>query len=240
MKKLFFSIGILICLCASGQPDNNFVKNNFTKLDTNIIMRDGIKLYTIIYVPKDSSQTYPFLMERTPYSSGPYGDSNYARRIGPNPTLMKEKYIFVYQDVRGRYMSEGLNLEVTPHIPNKKGKKDVDESSDTYDTVDWLVKNIKNNNGRVGLYGISYPGFYATACLPGAHPAIKAVSPQAPVTDEFTGDDVNHNGAFFLLDNFNFMNYFGALRKGPVREYDSSSLISIRRICIRFSWTLAR
>lgn len=223
MKKLFFSIGILICLCASGQPDNNFVKNNFTKLDTNIIMRDGIKLYTIIYVPKDSSQTYPFLMERTPYSSGPYGDSNYARRIGPNPTLMKEKYIFVYQDVRGRYMSEGLNLEVTPHIPNKKGKKDVDESSDTYDTVDWLVKNIKNNNGRVGLYGISYPGFYATACLPGAHPAIKAVSPQAPVTDEFAGDDVNHNGAFFLLDNFNFMNYFGALRKGPVREYDSSS-----------------
>ena len=134
---------------------------------------------------------------------------------------MKEKYIFVYQDVRGRYMSEGVNLEVTPYIADKKNNKEVDESSDTYDTVDWLVKNIKNNNGRVGLYGISYPGFYATACLPGAHPAIRAVSPQAPVTDEFIGDDVNHNGAFFLLDNFDFMNYFGKERSGPVKDYGS-------------------
>jgi putative CocE/NonD family hydrolase len=190
-------------------------------MDTVIKMRDGIKLYTVIYMPKDGTQKYPILMERTPYSSGPYGDTSYSRRIGPNPTLMNEKYIFVYQDVRGRYMSEGLNLEMTPYIPNKKSKKDVDESSDTYDTIDWLLKNIKNNNGRVGLYGISYPGFYATASLPGAHPAIKAVSPQAPVTDEFVGDDVNHNGAFFLMDNFDFMNYFGKSRPGPVQDYDA-------------------
>ncbi|MEO6813236.1 MAG: CocE/NonD family hydrolase [Ginsengibacter sp.] len=206
------------------QPTNtnvNYVKKNFTKIDTAITMRDGIKLYTIIYIPKDNSVKYPFLMERTPYSVAPYGEKNYANSLGPNTDLMHGKYIFVYQDVRGRYMSEGFNLEVTPYIPHKINNEEVDESSDTYDTVDWLLKNIKNNNGRVGLYGISYPGFYATASLPGAHPAIKAVSPQAPVTDEFIGDDVNHNGAFFLLDNFSFMNYYGKERRGPVKDYGS-------------------
>ncbi len=219
-RALLFLIAVSFSAKISAQSvDKDFVKNNFTKIDTLIKMRDGIKLYTIIYVPKDDSVKYPFLIERTPYSAGPYGDTNYARRIGPNPTLMKEKYIFVYQDVRGRYMSEGINLEVTPFIANKKSKKVVDESSDTYDTIDWLLKNIKNNNGRAGLYGISYPGFYATAALPDAHPAIKAVSPQAPVTDEFIGDDVNHRGAFFLMDNFNFMNYFGKERSGPVKDY---------------------
>ena len=221
MKKLFSIIVILYCLQATAQTNTDFVKENFIKIDTVIKMRDGIKLYTVIYVPKDTKEKYPILMERTPYSAGPYGDTSYAARIGPNPTLMNEKYIFVYQDVRGRYMSEGVNLEVTPYKANKKNNKDVDESSDTYDTVDWLVKNIKNNNGRVGIYGISYPGFYATASLPGAHPAIKAVSPQAPVTDEFIGDDANHNGAFFLLDNFNFMNYFGKPRNGSVKDYGS-------------------
>lgn len=210
---LFFSVGAF--------SQNTWVKENYTKVDTMISMRDGIKLYTVLYIPRDSSRQYPFLIERTPYSAGPYGYKQYPSRIGPDTTLMKEKYIFVYQDVRGRYMSEGVNLEVTPYIPNKKSGKDVDESSDTYDTVDWLLKNIKNNNGRAGLYGISYPGFYATACLPGAHPAIKAVSPQAPVTDEFIGDDANHNGAFFLLDNFDFMNYFGKPRTGPVEDYGS-------------------
>ncbi|RZM18244.1 MAG: CocE/NonD family hydrolase [Pedobacter sp.] len=224
MKQFLAIIALGISVTAGAQAPpapNTFVKDNFTKMDTTITMRDGIKLYTVIYIPKDATATnkYPFLMERTPYSAAPYGDTNYSRRIGPNPTLMKEKYIFVIQDVRGRYMSEGVNLEVTPYIANKKSKKDVDESSDTYDTVDWLLKNIKNNNGRVGLYGISYPGFYATASLPGAHPAIKAVSPQAPVTDEFIGDDANHNGAFFLMDNFSFMNYFGKPRTGPVKDY---------------------
>jgi putative CocE/NonD family hydrolase len=219
MKKFFYLLCMLSATSSFAQSQNNFVKENFTKIDTTITMRDGIKLYTVIYIPKDESQQYPFLMERTPYSAGPYGTDRFPRRIGPNESLMNEKYIFVYQDVRGRYMSEGTNLEVTPYIANKKINKDVDESSDTYDTVDWLLKNIKNNNGRVGLYGISYPGFYATACLPGAHPAIKAVSPQAPVTDEFIGDDANHNGAFFLLDNFSFMNFFDMKRDGPVKNY---------------------
>ena len=209
-------MSVMIC---NAQSDATFVKDNFTKTETNIAMRDGVKLHTVIYIPKDQSQRYPFLMERTPYSAGPYGDTVMARSLGPNSSLFKEKYIFVTQDVRGRYMSEGTNLEVTPYIANKKSKKDVDESSDTYDTIDWLLKNIKNNNGRVGLYGISYPGFYATASLPGAHPAIKAVSAQAPVTDEFIGDDANHNGAFFLLDNFSFMNFFDMERPGPVEDY---------------------
>jgi len=221
MKKYLSILILLSSVRTTAQIPVNFVKENFTKIDTTIPMRDGIKLYTVIYVPKDVTEKYPFLIERTPYSAGPYGDTNYPRRIGPDSNLLKEKYIFVYQDVRGRYMSEGTNLEVTPHIANKKNKSVVDESSDTYDTVDWLLKNIKNNNGRVGLVGISYPGFYATACLPGAHPAIRAVSPQAPVTDEFMGDDVNHNGAFFLMDNFDFMNYFGKPRPGPVKDYES-------------------
>lgn len=221
MKKLISGLLFFSFTNAQAQEKENFVKDNFTKTETLIKMRDGIKLYTVIYQPKDATEKYPILLERTPYSAGPYGDTLYPRRIGPNPTLMQEKYIFVYQDVRGRYMSEGVNLEMTPYIENKKTNKDVDESSDTYDTVDWLVKNLKNNNGRVGIYGISYPGFYASTSLPGAHPAIKAVSPQAPVTDEFIGDDANHNGAFFLMDNFEFMNYFGKPRTGPVKTYSS-------------------
>ena len=219
--------GSLLILCfltikalSQNNDEANFIKDNYTKFDTTISMRDGVKLYTVIYCPKDQSVKYPFLVERTPYSVAPYGSGNYTRRLGPTQ-LVHEKYIFVLQDVRGRYMSEGHNLEVTPHIDNKKSKMDIDEGSDTYDSVDWLVKNTPNNNGRVGFYGISYPGFYATTSLLARHPAIKAVSPQAPVSDEFIGDDANHNGAFFLLDNFNFMNFFGKERTGPLQNYGS-------------------
>lgn len=202
----------------AAEPD--FVKANYDKQEVYIPMRDGKRLYTVVYTPKDHSHPYPFLMERTPYSAGPYGDSNYRRSLGPNRILQQEKYIFVYQDVRGRYMSEGDFEEMTPARKHAQTAKDsTDESSDTWDTVDWLLKNIKGNNGRVGIYGISYPGFYASASLPDAHPAIKAVSPQAPVTDEFIGDDANHNGAFFLLDNFDFDNFFDIKRPVPVKNY---------------------
>ncbi len=234
-------IGLLLLLStiscaikAQNNDGNSFVRDNYIKIDTTIAMRDGIRLYTVIYLPKDGNQKYPFLIERTPYSVSPYGEKNYPDKIGPNEALMHEKYIFVYQDVRGRYMSEGHNQEVTPYIPIKKNKTDVDESSDTYDTIDWLLKNIKNNNGRAGLYGISYPGFYATASVPTAHPAIKAVSPQAPVTDEFIGDDANHNGAFFLMDNFDFMNYFGKERNGPTEDYGSSMFNASRKDAYQF------
>jgi putative CocE/NonD family hydrolase len=212
--------------------DPDYVKNNYDKQEAFIPMRDGKKLFTAIYVPKDRDHPYPFLMERTPYSAGPYGDTLYKRSLGPSGTLMREKYIFVYQDVRGRYMSEGDLEEMTPARDRKQGKargrevpggaSQTDESCDTWDTIDWLLKNIKNNNGRVGIWGISYPGFYASASLPDAHPAIKAVSPQAPVTDEFIGDDANHNGAFFLLDNFDFDNFFDVKRPTPVKNYSGN------------------
>lgn len=181
-------------------------------------MRDGVTLFTSAYMPNDSLQTYPFLINRTPYSVSPYGENDYRKRLGPNHLFIREKYIFVNQDVRGRHMSEGRFQEMTPAIDNKKDKTQVDESSDTYDTIDWLLKNIKDNNGKAGIYGISYPGFYATASLPNAHPAIKAASPQAPVTDEFEGDDANHRGAFFLMDNFSFENFFDAPRTAPRQE----------------------
>ncbi|MDB5232958.1 MAG: CocE/NonD family hydrolase [Chitinophagaceae bacterium] len=195
------------------------IKENYIKIERMIPMRDGVKLFTAIYIPKDSSVTYPFLIQRTPYSCAPYGEENYSSRLGPNSSFAKEQYIFVNQDVRGRYMSEGEFQEMTPAIDNKKSKKDVDESSDTYDTMEWLLKNIRHNNGKAGLYGISYPGFYASAALPNAHPSIKAVSPQAPVTDEFEGDDANHRGAFYLMDNFSFMNFFDHPRQAPWKKY---------------------
>lgn len=210
--------------------DPDYVKTNYDKKEAYIPMRDGKRLYTAIYIPKDHSRPYPFLMERTPYSSGPYGDTLYKRSVGPSGILMREKYIFVYQDVRGRYMSEGEFQEMTPAKDGRRGlgpgkpapTPGTDESSDTWDTIDWLLKNVQNNNGRVGLWGISYPGFYASASLPDAHPAIRAVSPQAPVTDEFIGDDANHNGAFFLLDNFDFDNFFDVKRPQPVKNYSGN------------------
>ncbi len=200
------------------QQTTHEVKMNYNKKDTAITMKDGVKLYTVIYSPKDTTINYPIILERTPYSCAPYGDTSYARYIGPNPGLMKEKYIFVYQDVRGRYMSEGINTEMSPYLPLKK-KSGSDETTDTYETVDWLVKNIKHNNGKVGITGVSYPGFFAAMSMINPHPAIKAVSPQAPMTDEFAGDDAFHNGAFFLMDNFGFINYYGKERNGPTKDY---------------------
>ncbi|WP_353717843.1 CocE/NonD family hydrolase [Dyadobacter sp. 676] len=196
-----------IAVAQNAIPDTSWIKANYTKTEQYITMRDGVKLFTAIYTPKDDSQTYPIIMQRTPYSVRPYGEENYRRTLGPNVLLMREKYIFVYQDARGRYKSEGNFREMTPAIANKKSNKDVDESSDTYDTVEWLLKNTRNN-GKVGQWGISFPGYYSSAGLPDAHPAMAAVSPQAPMSDEFIGDDCYHNGAFFLMDNFGFYSGF--------------------------------
>ncbi|WP_298351835.1 CocE/NonD family hydrolase [Runella sp.] len=217
---IVYSLLFALFFSYSHAQTSNFVKDNYTKLDRQIAMRDGVKLYTVIYVPKDVSQSYPILMERTPYSAGPYGETNYTTNgPGPSKLLSEDKYIFVTQDVRGRYLSEGKFEEMTPHNFAKKTPKDTDESSDTYDTIEWLIKNIPQNNGRVGITGVSYPGFYASAALPDAHPALKAVSPQAPITDEFVGDDARHNGAFFLLDNFSFLSYFDAQPDKPVASF---------------------
>jgi putative CocE/NonD family hydrolase len=219
-RQLCYRVSCLFLLLISttAPAQQGRIKETYIKIERMIPMRDGVELFTAIYIPKDSDELHPIIMNRTPYSCEPYGEENFTSWFG-NPAFMEEKYIVVYQDVRGRHMSGGQFTEVTPNITDKKSNRQVDESSDTYDTVDWLLKNIKGNNGKVGIHGISYPGFYATAALPNAHPAIKAVSPQAPVTDEFEGDDVYHRGAFFLLDNVDFLNFFDSPRSGPVKEY---------------------
>jgi len=192
---------------ADTPPDFN-VKEHYTKYEYRIPMRDGVRLFTAVYVPKDSSQRYPFLLNRTPYSVGPYGVDNYRKHLGPSNDFDKSGYIFVMQDVRGRWMSEGTFVESRPHIDNKKSNKDVDDASDTYDTIEWLSKNIPNNNGNAGIWGISYPGFYTSAGIIDSHPALKAASPQAPMTDLFMGDDAYHGGAFMLAANFDFYTFF--------------------------------
>src|SRR6266478_6327943 len=184
------------------------VKEHYTKYEYRIAMRDGVRLFTSVYVPKDDSKTYPFLINRTPYSVAPYGVDQYRTQLGPSPDFDKAGYIFVNQDVRGRFMSEGTFVEMRPHIDNKKSKSDVDDSSDLYDTIEWLLKNVPNNNGKAGIWGISYPGFFTSASMIDTHPALKAASPQAPMTDLFKGDDAYHGGAFMLNANFGFYAFF--------------------------------
>ena len=189
-------------------PVEDYVKAHYTKYEYRIPMRDGKRLFTSVYVPKDSSLAYPILMDRTPYSVGPYGVDQYKKQLGPSDEFEKSGYIFVYQDVRGRYMSEGDFVEMRPHIDVKKSSNDVDDSSDMYDTVEFLLKHVPNNNGKVGIWGISYPGFYTSASIIDSHPALKAASPQAPMTDLFMSDDAYHGGAFMLAANFGFYSSF--------------------------------
>ncbi len=194
------------------------VKANYDKSEQQITMRDGVKLFTSIYSPKDKSSPYPIMLYRTPYSVSPYGLDEYKTSVGPSELFQKEQYIFVYQDVRGKFMSEGDFLNMRPHNRNKTGNQ-IDESSDTYDTIEWLVKNVPNNNGRVGTWGISYPGFYTTMSVIDAHPALKAASPQAPIADWFIGDDFHHNGTLFLPHAFNFLASFGQPRPKPTTDF---------------------
>jgi len=212
MKKLFSLFAFFVFLFILAQE--NFVQENYTKTEVYIPMRDGTKLFTSIYTPKDISakNKYPIVVQRTCYSVAPYGENEYRKSLGPNPFMMNEKYIFVYQDVRGRYMSEGTFTNMTPQTDHKT-KKDIDESTDTYDTIDWLIKNIPNNNGKVGQFGISYPGFYTAAGILSDHPALKASSPQAPISD-FWFDDFHHNGAF-MMGYFRTFPVFGVQKTKP-------------------------
>jgi putative CocE/NonD family hydrolase len=218
-QKSFFNpiritgIMMLLIVCSTvillGQQPYS-VAEHYNKHEYMIPMRDGVKLFTAVYTPKDTTKDYPILLNRTPYSSGPYGENLYPPFVGPQAEkFYRDGYIMVSQDVRGRYMSEGDFLNVRPYIENKKSNKDIDESSDTYDTVDWLIKHIAHNNGRAGIYGISYPGFYSTTGTIDAHPAIRATSPQAPVSKWMAGDDFFHNGAFLLPHAFDFFASFG-------------------------------
>jgi len=206
---LFFVVAMLVADTAAQQEQKeNYVKAHYTKYEYRIPMRDGKRLFTAVYVPKDGSQPYPLLMERTPYSVGPYGVDKYRERLAWTNDFEKAGYIFVFQDVRGRYMSEGQFYEMSPHLETKKTSKDIDESTDTYDTIEFLLKNIPNNNGTVGIWGISYPGFFTAASMIDSHPALKACSPQAPMIDLFMGDDAYHGGAFMLAANFGFYTGF--------------------------------
>ena len=199
----------------TGVVDTYNPRDFYNKKEVVIPMRDGIKLHTTIYSPKDTSKKYPILMSRTPYSSRPYGSNEYKALISPNRKMMKEGNIVVYQDVRGRWNSEGVYDNMRAYIPNKKDGE-VDEASDTYDTIEWLINNVENHNGNVGVWGISYPGFYATYSLLDAHPALKAVSPQAPIGDFFF-DDFHHNGAY-LLSYWRATAVFGYMKDQPTTE----------------------
>jgi uncharacterized protein len=214
---LFFFITISQILFAQSlNQDSVYMRNHYDKVEYRIPMRDGAKLFTLVYVPKDKSKVYPILMNRTCYNASGYGDF----KMGNHPSMhyVKDGYILVFQDVRGRYMSDGEFNNMTPNISGNdpKNKKDVDESSDTWDSIDWMIKNIKGNNGRVGIFGISYPGFYSAASLPDAHPALKAVSPQAPISDFFF-DDFHHMGAYLESYTAAFA-VFGYQKKDTTRE----------------------
>ena len=202
---------------AQNKPDNTYIKENYTKKEVYIPMRDGVKLFTSIYIPKNISKDkkLPFLMQRTCYSVAPYGENEFKNGLGPNPYLMKDGYIFVYQDVRGRYMSEGMFTNMTPQV-ERQSKKDVDESTDTYDTIDWLINNIENNNKKVGQFGTSYPGFYTAAGILADHPSLVASSPQAPISD-FWNDDFLHNGKF-MLGYFRTFPVFGVPKTKAEKE----------------------
>ncbi len=226
-KRLLRSFGfilVLMLLLSSAmfsQPGFS-IRDKYDKQEVYITMRDGIRLFTSIYTPKSDSVKHPILMTRTPYNIEGGGPDRYNSYLMVYSMFTRENYIMVFQDVRGKFMSEGEYEDIRPVVRDKKSNKDIDETTDTWDTVDWLIKNVKNNNGNVGLFGISYPGFYSTMGIINAHPAIKAVSPQAPVTAWFIGDDVHHNGAFFLLDCFPFDFWFGKPRRGLTRTGNPS------------------
>jgi len=219
----FFALTLLAASVLAQTPAEiekkqlDYTRSHYTKYDFHIPMRDGVKLFTSVYAPKDLSTTYPILMRRTPYSVGPYGADNYPNVVGPSEAAEKEGFIFAYQDVRGRYLSEGKFSDIPAHKTKFAGAQDTDDSTDTYDTIEWLIKHVPNNNGRVGIWGISYDGFFAAFSLMNAHPALQAVSPQAPMGDVGNGDDAYHNGAFHLAGNFGFYSNFQPRPGEPAR-----------------------
>lgn len=219
MKKniLIFLLLAGTCFLHAQNINESWLQSNYTKKEIKINMRDGIQLFTCAYLPKNTSEKHPIILIRTPYSCSPYGDGKFTPRLWLTSwkNYAKENYIIVIQDVRGRWMSEGEFMDVRPFNANKKSNKEIDEASDSYDTIDWLVKNLENNNGKVGVFGVSYPGFYSTMAALSNHPALKAVSPQAPVTEWFIGDDFHHNGAFMLMDAFSFYSGFGKPHPAP-------------------------
>ncbi len=221
---LLLSLGVVFGCGQSPSGDESddlgkYIRANYTKQEVRLPMRDGVTLFAAVYTPADASpeNLYPILMIRTPYSSGPYGEDEFPDSIGPSKEFAKERYIFVKTDVRGRFMSEGEFDNMRPILEDKTGDQ-TDETTDTWDTVEWLVNNVANNNGNVGIWGNSYPGFYTASATVDTHPAIKAAQPSAPIADWFF-DDMHHHGAFSLNLTFNFFSSFGVAREGLVSEW---------------------
>lgn len=220
MRALLPSLILLTAPSAAFAQGLEYVKSHYTKYEYLVPMRDGVRLFTAVYVPKDDSQKYPILLTRTPYAVAPYGADQYRTDLGPSPLFGKAGYVFAYQDVRGRVRSEGEYAHVRPIIPAKTGTQ-TDESSDVCDTINWLLKHVPNHNGKVGQSGISYPGFYTVCGMIDAHPALVVASPQAPVADWFVGDDWHHNGAFFLAHGFRFLSQFEKIRPENLKRMDA-------------------
>jgi len=222
-KAIFIQIFLIICSLvvsnssfAADEKDERaeYIRTNYSKYEYQIPMRDGIKLFTSVYIPNDKSQQYPMLMQRTPYRVAPYGSDKYKKTLGPDANFEKDKFIFVFQDVRGKFMSEGNYVNMRPQDAYKRGKKATDDATDSYDTIDWLVKNIPNNNGNVGMWGTSYPGYYTSVASINSHKALKAISPQAPIADWFF-DDFHRNGAFVVPMAFIFFDIFDVQGLNP-------------------------
>ena len=199
-----------------------YIRSHYTKFEYHVPMRDGVKLFTAVYVPNDAgpNRRYPFMLYRTPYSVGPYGAARYAGAIANYESMEHEGFIFALQDVRGMHMSEGEFVNMRPQKGSPFGAPNIDETTDCYDTIDWLIKHVENNNGRAGMWGTSYPGFYAAAGAIDSHPALKAISPQAPIADWFLGDDMHRHGAFALEMAFDFFAIFGLPRPKPSDNED--------------------
>lgn len=220
MKRIFLlTLAVLTAVLVWAQESTDRLDSLYYKRECYITMRDGVRLFTSIYAPRDTVKTHPILLTRTPYSCSPYGEGGFADRLTDSNVkpYVDRGYIIVCQDVRGRYMSEGEYVHVRPYIANKSDRQ-IDEASDAYDTVDWLIANVSRNNGRVGVIGTSYPGFYALMAGLSGHPAIRVIVPQAPVTDWFMGDDTHHNGAFELADAFSLLTWMDRPRSRPEQK----------------------
>jgi hypothetical protein len=210
VRPALLALALALPLAGQGAA---YLRAHYHKQEVRIPMRDGVRLFTAIYTPEGPGP-FPVLLHRTCYGIGPYGPQAFPDELGPDATLARDGYIFVYQDVRGKMMSEGSFQEMTPLLDGRG----TDEATDAWDTIDWVLKQVPDNNGRVGAWGISYPGFYAACALVGAHPALKAVSPQAPISDLFAGDDDHHNGALFLAQTFWFDAVFAMPRPRPTDQ----------------------
>ena len=213
MRRFWIVLGCVVVVALALLSQTAWVK--YERVVYNIVMRDSVTLHTTIYKPRWGSD-HPILIQRTPYSSAPY-DEGIPRSLVSSYRLrsfVRRGYILVYQDVRGRFMSGGEFENIRP------ASGAVNEATDAYDTVEWLVENVEGNNGKVGFWGCSYPGFYAMYAGVNAHPAVKAVAPQAPVTDWFMGDDIHHNGVMMISDAFNLMPMLSHTNHQPTTEWE--------------------